>query len=703
MAQAYADSIIRRIPQFNYLPQREFQAIVQTFELRHYNAGELIVQQNAHSTGLYAIVRGQAAIFYSAPSGITQQFGTVEVGEYIDDEALFYEGVETASLQATMPTDALFLSREALHRLGTYYPLIGQQFSGMAPVAAGQAAFAGQRPNEVVLLKTHRHVWALLRWLPIPAIVFGFFVVMAFTLREVAAFFLIGGFLATLGLLYYIFLEWQNDEIIITDQRVIQIRRTILAFRRSFNELSLDSIQETKVHMPPNPLAYTLGYGTLELRTAGAAGNVSLAMMPNPAKVEDLIVDQYQRRKTENLYEGADLMWNNAQAMGGAGHAHNDPNLLQRARVPRTIRLTEESNMEDTPEQEVARRMPFSPFITQFMIEEGVVFRKHWSLWFKMVMPAIMFFGAAVAVFIISLPLNVGVIGMAGGIVLLICGVAVFWFRDLDWRNDYMLVNDTMILFVHQRPLWLQNERDLVLLSQVDNVIAEQNGISQQLLDYGNIMLSLVGADDHKSFYMIPRPRVVQEHIMLRKAQMRQMLDQARQDSQRNILTEFIAAYQLHQQPQQQYGQQTYNQQGNPQQFNQQYNQQGYNQPTYAQQTYPQQSYNQPTYPQQTYPNQGYSQQPTYQQPTQQPPVTPQQSNLSAPRQYNERQQPASSSNAPSPLIPRRDEGATSADNEATLPPPPMPGMSAPPPPPQSRRDDDQPDDNLPPPPPMPR
>ena len=45
MAQAYADSIIRRIPQFNHLPQREFQAIVQTFELRHYNAGELIVQE----------------------------------------------------------------------------------------------------------------------------------------------------------------------------------------------------------------------------------------------------------------------------------------------------------------------------------------------------------------------------------------------------------------------------------------------------------------------------------------------------------------------------------------------------------------------------------------------------------------------------------------------------------------------------------
>lgn len=692
MAQAYADSIIRRIPQFNHLPQREFQAIVQTFELRHYNAGELIVQQNANSMGLYVIVRGQAAIFYSAPSGITQQFGTVEVGEYIDDEALFYAGVETASLQATMPTDALFLSRDAVQRLGTYHPLIGQQFSGVAPVAAGQAAFAGQRPNELVLLKTHRHVWALLRWLPIPAIVFAIFVAIAFALREVAAFFLIGGFFATLGLLYYIFLEWQNDEIIITDQRVIQIRRTILAFRRSFNELSLDSIQETQVHMPANPLAYTLGYGTLELKTAGAAGNVSLAMMPKPEKVEDLIVDQYQQRKTENLYAGADAMWDSAQEMGGAGHAHNDPNLLQRARVPRTIRLTEENDFDDTPEAEVARRMPFSPFVSTFMVEEGVVFRKHWSLWFGMVTPAFMFFGAALAVFIISLPLNIAVIGMAAGIVLLICGLGVYWFRDLDWRNDYMLVNDSMILFVHQRPLWLQNERDLVLLSQVDNVIAEQNGITPQLLDYGNIRLSLVGADEHKEFFKIPRPRVVQEHIMLRKAHMRQMLDQARQDSQRNILTEFVAAYQMHQQPQQQYGQQN-----NQQNYNQQgYDQQGYNQPN-NQQTYPQQGYNQynqPTYPQQ--PQQSS-------QPQQQPPLAPQQPNLSPPRQYNE-QRPPASSNTPSPLIPRRDDQpAQSADNEATLPPPPMPGKSAPPPPPQSRRDDDQLDENLPPPPPMPR
>ena len=150
MAQAYAASVIRRIPQFSNLPQREFNAVVQTFELRHYSPGELIIQQNAHSRGLFVIVRGQAAIYYSAPSGITQQFGVVDAGQYVDDEALFYEGIETASLQATMPTDVLFLSRDALHRLGTYYPLVAQQFSPMAPLAAGQAAFAGQRPDEVV-------------------------------------------------------------------------------------------------------------------------------------------------------------------------------------------------------------------------------------------------------------------------------------------------------------------------------------------------------------------------------------------------------------------------------------------------------------------------------------------------------------------------------------------------------------------------
>ncbi|QPC82262.1 cyclic nucleotide-binding domain-containing protein [Phototrophicus methaneseepsis] len=690
MAQAYAD-LIRRVPQFSVLPQREFNAVLQTFELLHYNVGDLIVQQNAHSRGLYIIVRGQVAIFYAAPSGITQQFGVVDAGQYVDDEALFYEGIETASLQATVPTDVLFLSRDALQRLGTYYPLLGQQFTGMAPLAAGSEAFEGQRPNEVVLLKTHRHVWALLRWVPIPAIAALGMFMLAFTVRELAALFILAGLILPLLLLYYIFLEWQNDEIIITDQRVIQKRRTILTFRRSFNELSLDSVQETSVTMPPNPLAFALKYGTLELKTSGSAGNVALAMMPNPEAVEDLLINQYQRRKTEQVYQGADLMWSDVQSMGGAGHAHNDPNLLPRARVPRTIRYKEDANFDDTPEEEVARKMPFSPFVSQFTIEEGVVFRKHWSLWFRMVAPAMLMILAAIAAFIISLPFGLGVIGMAVGIVLLIIALAVFWFRDLDWRNDYMLVNDAMVLFVHQRPLWLQNERDLVLLSQVDNVIAEMNGVSQQLLDYGDIRLSLVGADQHKEFHTVPRPRVVQEHIMLRQAQLRTMQNQARQDSQRNILSEFIAAYQMDQQEQQR-----------AQQNTQQYGQQGYD---YNQQTYPQQGYD---YNQQTYPQQGYSQ-PDYQQPTYQQPTypqtnqAPQQPSISPPRRYNESAQPLQgSASSPSPLIPRHQDDQETAD---LPPPPPMPGNRTgtppPPPPEQSRRR--QSDDDLPPPPPLPR
>ena len=92
--------------------------------------------------------------------------------------------------------------------------------------------------------------------------------------------------------------------------------------------------------------------------------------------------------------------------------------------------------------------------------------------------------------------LRIGTIGLGVSLSSLLW----FYWSDWDWRNDLYIVRDDTIVMIHKRPLWLQNNRDQILLNQIDNVVAESKGFFQQAFSYGDVRISLIGADRFKVF-----------------------------------------------------------------------------------------------------------------------------------------------------------------------------------------------------------
>lgn len=535
MPDRYIESHIRRIPLFANLPPGAFNTVAKAFELYRYSRGDIIFQQGNGTTGLIMLVDGLAVLVRTMPDGQRQNLGIIEPGHILNQEALFADGVETATLQAIENTDILFLSRRTMATLIANHSEIkrGLGLEKSSAHLMQPKQFRTQREDERVLLKTRRHAWSWLRWLPLPLMVGGLFMLGGLALPAIAAVFLVPGLLIPGLFILYLYIEWRNDSVIITDQRVVRVTRTIRTFTDVFNEVALHSVQAVEADLPPrDPMAILLNYGTVEIKTPGQAGNFRLSMMHDPDSIQDLILDARQMSQTrtvnrEQQQMNADLnRWLNGEP------------------APKQQTPEEEGDPVERLRRRTSREGFWNGLRIRFKTPEGaLVVRKHWFVWFWAVLIPALISGIGLVVLVASLITGFGIVGWATGFVIFVVGFVWFYLRDWDWRNDYMVIADTTLTLIHQRPLWLQSERDQVLMAQIDNVIAQTNGFWRQILQFGDIHLSLVGADQHKIFKNVPDPIMLQGEISGRQGRLKQRQAEEAERNQREIVGEYLRLY----------------------------------------------------------------------------------------------------------------------------------------------------------------
>jgi hypothetical protein len=520
---------IRRVPFFQNLPPHLLEPVAQAFEFRRYNPGEVLFRQGSATRGMFLLLEGRAVLTQTGTDGVQRQLGVVQAGQYINHEALFRDGIETASLHAMQPISVLFLARRNMVALLAHYRDLGgiMGIQEVAPLYTEQ--FKTKREDEETLLKIRRHWWAYGRWLPLPlilAIGIGFLGLLMPPLR--APLLAMAVFVPGMIMLY-LYAEWANDQIIITDQRLIRITRTILTLSEVVNEIKIDSIQEANAEVPPgDPFALLFNYGIVEIKTAGEAGNFFLDFIPNPDAVQELIIyDRSIRKAATTAKEQQNMRQEVQQWIQGSGQPASANTKPKPAPTNQPIATGPLQMVFDTP--------------------EGRVYRRHWFVWLRSAFVPCLFLLVGSTIFLLDLlnPTfqNLGVIGWALGLFFFLIGAVWFAYADWDWRNDYLLVSDTTVTIIHQRPLWLQNERDKVLLKQVDNVVAETTGIFQRLFGYGNLRLSLIGADQYKMFNKVPHPLKIQADITSRQARLKKRDDEERDKQERQRLSEYFAIY----------------------------------------------------------------------------------------------------------------------------------------------------------------
>lgn len=531
MADRFILANVKRLPIFSRLDPQQTEWVADAMQILRFEPGETIFRQNEILPGMMFFVSGHGTLTQLGTDGVERLLGSVLPNQILSQDALFASIPSATTLRADETSIVLFLSRQQMNDLLAYHP----DLQSIVPTpAAAQGAnpekpFKDIRPNETVVLQTHRHWWIFARhvgWTVL--LIIGLWVAASFIGRSAPAF--PWAALALFGTVFlgvwvaYNYLEWRNDEVIITDRRVVSIHRTLLTFRTSVNEVPLEGIHEINVGLPPitDFLGRFFGYGTIIIKTSGDNETLRLEGIPNPKKIQTEIFTHRKRNQDNQMLESRNAQRN---AIKGEINKFLNPN-------PPASQSTQFSSRNEATDEG-------GLFSLKYKNANGeTVYRKHHFVWITHVA----FPGMLIVAGIIVL-----LFGAAGAFLpLLMIGIGAVWFylADWDWRNDLYIVGDKTITIIHKRPLFLEDQKDQVLLAQVDNVVANTSGIINSLLRVGNVKIMLTGSEKNaKTFTWVHEPQSIQQEISMRQAKTEEARQKAEAERQREAIVEYLSVY----------------------------------------------------------------------------------------------------------------------------------------------------------------
>jgi hypothetical protein len=536
MQDRFIYSHLRALPLFERLPDEQLRHIVNAVQVLRFEPGDVVWEQGSPVQGLVYFVTGRGLLTQRGADGVEHRIGMVEPGGLFGEAALSQEMIETATLRVLETAIVLLLTRQRWIGVMAHQPEIRTNWGiqNNAPPPLTKSLFKGQRPNESVLEIFRRHWWVLVQqlWLPalITVILLGIAIALFSTSPAISL--ALGGLAVVISgiIMIYNYFEWQDDAIIVTDQRVIRISNQLLQLQNNISEIPLESVHEISAEIPPTDVAARLfNYGTVLIKTPGEAGNMTLTMVPNPSQLPPLIFanrDRFRQQAVEQHRSAIRAEIDQAISLNPLPAEGNAASNRNAASAP--------------PER--------GPLRTRFYNTNGeTVYRKHIAIWVHhIIMPTLLFFAgwivAALGLFLPALE-GYGALAFLAGLGMIGVGVIGVYLGDWDWRNDLLVIGENTVTIIRKRPLWLQNEVDQVRLGQVDNVVSDVNGLINTLLDLGDVKLSLIGADAPKIFQGARNPQEIQSEISRRLANMKAQGQQQAAQRQRAEIAEYLKVY----------------------------------------------------------------------------------------------------------------------------------------------------------------
>lgn len=539
MADRFIQSHVQKLPIFQRLPPDQFDRVVDQFEVQRYEAGEFIFRQGQRIPGMILVISGRGILVQPGASGNEEIVGTVSVNEYLNESSLFIETTANISLRVVETTIVLFLARTKLLRLLGEYPEIknGLVMQGSRLPALPGMKFSGQRDNEQVVTVLYRHRWAFISrsWIALVPTALLLFLAGVFSQSAPLATAMIGlGVVIGGMMLVYFYMEWHNDSVVITDQRVIHIERSILTFKVKRSEIPLGNILEIKADFPPrDPLARILNYGTVQVKTSGEQGNVKFDMIPSPQTIQNVIFTDQARFRENQAVQTRNAM--RGQVDDRVLQRHND----------------QSGGKGGDKAASKSGSGGFSPLVMKFTNDKGeTVYRKHYLIWVGHIAVPLGVIFIGIVIFILDLfgqlmPNGLGLLSYLLGFGVILLGAAWFYLADWDWRNDLYIVGDQTVTLIRKRPLFLQNENDQFLLAQVDNISFDISGLFHTLFKLGNVQLKLVGSGDKaaKVFRSVYDPEQVQAEITKRRQRAKQSQQDAENKRRQSEILDYISVY----------------------------------------------------------------------------------------------------------------------------------------------------------------
>ncbi len=213
-----------------------------------------------------------------------------KLGAHEDETALPHTALESPSVRAAL--DLMLMDEDAADE-DEFEDEVDQTHLLAGGILRHQIDI-GMLPGERVLDRLYRHWFVLLLRLLPP---FGIGVVVILLLAVLRAFIpaatgLSWGLTIAVGFATFfwdllIILNYVDDVFIITNQRIIDIDRTYFIFAESRRETLYRSVQDVSIKVPL--IGRFLGYGHINVETAGRAPNIEMLNLSHPRRTQERI------------------------------------------------------------------------------------------------------------------------------------------------------------------------------------------------------------------------------------------------------------------------------------------------------------------------------------------------------------------------------------------------------------------------------
>jgi CRP-like cAMP-binding protein len=493
-----------------------------------------IIKQGGQDDRFFVVISGELKAI-DTNSDPPRLLAYLDPGDIFGMRAILRNSVRAATVEAVSDAVVAVYDRDDFNWLINQEPKIGEYFENVERRfdERAEAEFPGVQlqADEVIVRAIKRHILAFIATLPWPiailmipvlfligAELFGISLLSALTDNVVLL--VIAPFIVLAGLIMlYNYLDWYNDDLIVTTKRVIHMER-ILLFGEERHEVPLTQIQNVTVKTH-GILDLFFDVDDIEIKSA-AVGTIAVDNVPSAQEISRIILQEQQRAKER-------VAASDTAAVRRLVTERMQMNVLDQtptsAPTPKVVPASTISLPTiPLPSFKANYFWPSTREATFVKGEEGILWRKHYYILLSHIFLPLLaliislylllssfvslpFFDYLNEVWFIQLVLGLAVLG------------SLFWYlwEYDDWRRDVYIVTNTKIIDVESSAFRLQGEQLREgPFDSIQNITYTIPNFFYKLLNLGDVIIETAGAGKTFTFDGVLNPSSIQAEIFRR-------------------------------------------------------------------------------------------------------------------------------------------------------------------------------------------
>jgi hypothetical protein len=534
-------ALIKTTYPFHKLDDNLIKLVVDSLEPASISKGQRIYREGFPSDldSLCIVLDGKVRLTREV-KGETQTVAILNEGEMFGHEMLESNFLHPVSSFADTDITLLKLNRVnanvLVEKIPTFTVSLRVLFDSYMILLNNRFKWKGA--DESIYYVAHRHpLWLWERAIiPIFCLIFTLTMLLMITLTLPNAaggfiFLMILDVLFFLGWLKIIQMDWENDIVAVTSQRVLFQERKLI-FYEAQQEAPLNAV--LSVATETTQVGRVIRYGTVVVRTY--AGSISLPMLSFPEHVAAFLELQWGKSKSYRTRAEAASMENiirNRLGYGkGGGTAPGKP-----------VAKEDSSRVMKGIENWIAN-------LLQLKVETatGTIYHTHWIVLFERAIIPILLFLTDLTIILVVL---FNILNFPGGayaalvltlfLLLALMGLGFWiWYRYEDWVNDLYIITNDQIVDRVKKPFG-KEDRKVAPLKNIQSVEFERGGLLGIAFNYGSVKI-LVG-ESQMVFKSVFNPSDIQRELFKRMAEREFKEKQTARETEQKWVIDWIAAY----------------------------------------------------------------------------------------------------------------------------------------------------------------